>query len=367
MMPQVLGSFLDGFWCHLPAIGRSRLSRADCHSRLSRADCCSRLWRADCRSRLWRADCRLRLWRADCRSRLSRADCRSRLSRADCRSRLSRADCRSRLSRADCRSRLSVFSSKFGADQREARRARKLAALVFLLRKVLGLFWGLPARFGHTPDYRPTGGAGASGSCGAPLDTRKELAFGALHRQSCLGIGLALGEAIQIRQHDVGPQVTLATREFAKHLEGCGPPQVDTAALAVGCCEDLGYGGRTMEVHVRVQVLAVESVDSLGMFRIDVPESDVLANYRAVLGLHETGVAAVIRSRFGLFDEQLFQYPGHSVIDELAAVVGVESADHEGELLQDRFERRDQPQLRDLRGRGYNLPLRHFVDGIDVI
>jgi hypothetical protein len=42
-------------------------------------------------------------------------------------------------------------------------------------------------------------------------------------------------------------------------------------------------------------------------------------------------------------------------------------ANHEGELLQNRFQRGDQPQLRDLWSRGRNLPLRHFVDGIDLI
>jgi hypothetical protein len=44
----------------------------------------------------------------------------------------------------------------------------------------------------------------------------KELALGALHLQSGLGVGLALGEAIQFRQRDVWPQMTFAVRQFSK-------------------------------------------------------------------------------------------------------------------------------------------------------
>jgi hypothetical protein len=54
-------------------------------------------------------------------------------------------------------------------------------------------------------------------------------------------------------------------------------------------------------------MLPVELIDSLGVLRIDIAEPDVLAHHRAVLGLHQSVVAAVIRPRLGLFDEQLFQ------------------------------------------------------------
>jgi len=60
----------------------------------------------------------------------------------------------------------------------------------------------------------------------------KELALGVLHSQSGFGIGLALGEAIQFRQRDPGPQVFRALRQFPKHLERGCPPQVDAPPLA---------------------------------------------------------------------------------------------------------------------------------------
>jgi hypothetical protein len=122
-----------------------------------------------------------------------------------------------------------------------------------------------------------------------------------------------------------------------------------------------------MEIHERVQVLPVESTHRLRMFRIDVTEPDVLADHRAVLGFHQTVVAAVLRPRLGLFDEQFVQQPGDVVVDELAAGVAVKPADHKGKLFEYRFQYWQQPQLGDLRSGGHNLPLRHFVDGIDVI
>ena len=48
------------------------------------------------------------------------------------------------------------------------------------------------------------------------MDGLQELALGALHFQSGLGIGLGLGEAIQFRQRDGEPQVALAAGYLPK-------------------------------------------------------------------------------------------------------------------------------------------------------
>src|ERR1700679_1623971 len=86
-------------------------------------------------------------------------------------------------------------------------------------------FWLFHTRSGHASDRRPTEGAHENGSCGVPLlETLKEFALGVLHRQRRFGIGLALGDALQFRQRDPGPQVFLALRQFLKHLERCCPP-----------------------------------------------------------------------------------------------------------------------------------------------
>jgi len=42
------------------------------------------------------------------------------------------------------------------------------------------------------------------------MEALEEFALGTLHVQSSFGVGLGLGEAIQLRQRDVWPQVTLA-------------------------------------------------------------------------------------------------------------------------------------------------------------
>jgi hypothetical protein len=68
-----------------------------------------------------------------------------------------------------------------------------------------------------------------------------------------------------------------------------------------------------------------------------------------------------------LFDEQFAQQTGHIVIDELAAVVGMKTANPEGKLFQQGFQHWQQPEFGDLRGGGHDFPLGHLVDGVDVI
>ena len=63
----------------------------------------------------------------------------------------------------------------------------------------------------------------------------------------------------------------------------------------------------------------------------------------------------------------LFKQLGHGVIDELAAIVGVESANRKRKLGQHRLQGRDQPRFKDLRGGSHHFPLRHFIHSIEVI
>jgi hypothetical protein len=49
------------------------------------------------------------------------------------------------------------------------------------------------------------------------------------------------------------------------------------------------------------------------------------------------------------------------------AVVGMKTADDKRELFEHLLQHRDQPVFRDLRCGSHDLPLRHLVDGIDVI
>src|ERR1035441_514923 len=70
---------------------------------------------------------------------------------------------------------------------------------------------------------------------------------------------------------------------------------------------------------------------------------------------------------FGLFDQRLVEQLRYGLVDELAAVVGVESADAEGELAQHRFEHGQEASLTDGWSCGHDLPLRHLIDGVDMV
>jgi len=82
-----------------------------------------------------------------------------------------------------------------------------------------------------------------------------------------------------------------------------------------------------MVVQIRIQVLAIEVIDLVGMLGIDVSIADVFADDGAVFGLHQAVVAALPRPAFGLFDAQFFQQFGSRFVDELRAVVSVEAQD----------------------------------------
>jgi hypothetical protein len=83
--------------------------------------------------------------------------------------------------------------------------------------------------------------------------------------------------------------------------------------------------------------------------------------------LHQTVVAALAGTAFGLLDEQFFQQLGNGFVDEFAAVAGVEVEDDNGELLQDALQQGHQPSLGDARRGQHHLPLREFIDGVDMV
>ena len=111
----------------------------------------------------------------------------------------------------------------------------------------------------------------------------------------------------------------------------------------------------------------MEAVDGFGVLAGDVSPTDQLPNHRAVLGFHQAVVVGMPRPRLGLLDQQFVEQPGHGVIDELAAVVGMKAVQAKRELFQHRLQHGDEKGLGDLRGGADHLPLRDFVDGIDMI
>ena len=122
-----------------------------------------------------------------------------------------------------------------------------------------------------------------------------------------------------------------------------------------------------MKVQVRIEVLFVKGFDRLRLWRCDVAVPHVLSHHRSVLCFRQPIIIGVPRPRFGLFDQQFVQQPGHGVIDKLAAVVGMEAQNAKRELRQHRFQHRQQVSFTDLRRSAHYLPLRDLIHGVDVV
>ncbi len=114
-------------------------------------------------------------------------------------------------------------------------------------------------------------------------------------------------------------------------------------------------------------MLLVELIDRAGMPSFDVSIPHMLSHHRSVLGLHQSVIVGSSRPRLGLLHQKFVQQPGHRMVDEFAAIVGMEAANQKWELLHHRFQHWHQPHLADLLCRSHYLPLRHFIHCIDVI
>jgi len=93
----------------------------------------------------------------------------------------------------------------------------------------------------------------------------------------------------------------------------------------------------------------------------------VLAHYRSILGLHQTIIIGVGRSAFGEADQELVKEIDYRLIDEFGAIVGMKAPHDKGKAIQHGLHYRHQVTLRYLFHRGYNLPLRDLVHGIDMV
>ena len=110
---------------------------------------------------------------------------------------------------------------------------------------------------------------------------------------------------------------------------------IATTLAALSVDFDIGLRTRTVIVQVGIEVRGIELLDAVRMGGIDVAPTDVFADDGAVLGLHQAIVIAVPGPAFGLLDHQLVQQLGHSVVDELAAVIRVKTMNDKGKLGQD--------------------------------
>ena len=112
----------------------------------------------------------------------------------------------------------------------------------------------------------------------------------------------------------------------------------------------------------------VEALELRGVDGGDRLVAEVLAHDRSVFALHQGVVGGAMRPRLGeLPDQQLVEQLGHPAVEKLRAAVGVKAADAEGELVQDGLQNGDQMGFRDGLATAHHLPLRHRIDGIDVV
>jgi hypothetical protein len=122
-----------------------------------------------------------------------------------------------------------------------------------------------------------------------------------------------------------------------------------------------------MKIQVRIEMRGVELLHFLGMLARNVSIADVLADHRSVLALHQRIVLAAMGSALGELHTQLLQQTRHGVIDKLRSIVGMQTQNAEGKLMEHGLQYRDQILLADLAGAAYHLPLRHRVHRIDVV
>src|SRR5271170_4909641 len=235
---------------------------------------------------------------------------------------------------------------------------------VLSISKVFGkAVGGFFRRLFHRPSFpRPT-----------PLFLRgeaqrfEEFAFGLLHA-GC-GIGVAEGASDALQSVDAEPLAQILGRfiQSQQGLQWSLIAFVTDAFAALLIDLNVGLGAGAMVVQIGIQVLPIEVVDPVGVARIDVAEANVFADHSSIFGLDQAVIAAPPRTAFGLLDQQFLQQLGDGNVDELAAVVAVEAANAKRKLAQHRLQYRLQIGLRDARRRSCHLPLRHLIDGIDVV
>ncbi len=166
---------------------------------------------------------------------------------------------------------------------------------------------------------------------------------------------------------EAGTQKPLRPVQRQEFLERGLPLLVDAPLASFLVDQHFGLGRGPVVVEVGVEEAGVELVEGRGVGGRDVSPAHVFAHDGRVFGLHQTVVAALAGTAFGLLDEQFLQQLSDGFVDELAAVVGVEVEDEKGELQQQALQQGQQPGLGNARRGQHHLPLRHLVDGVDVV
>ena len=184
---------------------------------------------------------------------------------------------------------------------------------------------------------------GSRGGVGGLADGAEERVAGALNGLGGVEVGSGRGELIEGLEGDAGPQQVLGAGDLAEVLVGGGDVLLAVAALdaAVGAGDHGGEEAGAVEVEEGAEVVAEEVVDRGDEGVGDVDVTEPFADDGAVLGLDEGVVVGVSGPGPGKgADVELGEEGGDLAVDVLAAVVGVEGVDGEGEGGEEGFEGR---------------------------
>ena len=122
-----------------------------------------------------------------------------------------------------------------------------------------------------------------------------------------------------------------------------------------------------MEVKVVIEVGHVEVVDGRGVTAWDMGIPHLLSYDTAVFALDQGIVVGPPGARFGLFDEECIEEFGNAIIDKFRSVVGMKAQDSERKTRQEFFHQRFQEDFGNAFDSAHDLPLRDFVNDVDVI
>ena len=148
----------------------------------------------------------------------------------------------------------------------------------------------------------------------------EEFDLGLLHAAGRFGVAEGQGDAQE--RFDLQSRTQEACGIFQRHQRFQRSPVavVADAFSPLGIDQDFGLGAGAMVIEIRVEVVAIEAVDALGVSLVDVSVADMLAHDPAVFGLDQAVVAALPGAALGLFDAQFFKQPGDGAVEEFAAV-----------------------------------------------
>ena len=196
----------------------------------------------------------------------------------------------------------------------------------------------------------------------------EESAFGLLHALGGFGVADWLRRCVVSGEGESGAQVLCRLRQGQQRLQRGLIAAVEAAFAAFVVDLDLGLGAGPMVVQIGIEVRGVELVDGLGVGGMRYSPSPCVCGSRRHSWFPPGRCRCCAAAGFWFARSAACSAGSATVwIDELAAVIGMKAEDAERKLPQDGVQHRFQPGFADACGGGHDLPLRDFIDRVDVI